>query len=198
MKKFSAVLCGIFAASFIFAEVQQFNVHYEPVTASSSFDVAFIQYDCMKETSVRRTGGVPVAQAFTAENGLYEERFTLFEDTGSSSATRKMEYLSVVMEYAAMAAGRKLPVSAFKAFEDKDIAEGFNGDFGHTCFVTEPNSTYAGKYDYMMIDFFCKAGQGIVMRTILTNDASIFTEPTDEFVFVYHSFSFFDNQELFW
>ena len=149
MKKIISIFCVFFSFSFIFAEIQQFNVHYEPVTDASNFDVAFIQYDCMKETNVRRTGGVPVVQAFSAENGLYEERFTLFEDTGTSSTTRKMEYLSIISEYTAIAAGRHIPISAFKAFEDKDRAESFNGDFGHTCFVTEPNSTYAGKYEYI-------------------------------------------------
>jgi len=173
-----------------FAEIETFSSHYEPVTSPEEFDVTYFLHDSMKISRLRRAGGVPVTQAFTIDNGLYEERFTLFKDTGSKDNSRKMEYTQVALEYASKASGVELKASDFVPFKNTDVDEEFGGDFGHTCFVIDPPSSYAKGYKYMLIEFFCKESQGIVMRTILTDDESVFTEPADNFIFIYHSFRF--------
>ncbi|NLK46481.1 MAG: hypothetical protein GX297_07510 [Treponema sp.] len=183
------ILLAVFSFN-VFAEIENFSSNYEPVTSPEEFDVTYFLHDSMKISKLRRAGGVPVTQAFTVDNGLYEERFTLFKDTGSSEKNRKMEYTKIALEYAIKAAGQNISVSDFVPFNNKDVDEEFGADFGHTCFVINPSSSYAKGYKYMLIEFFCKESQGIVMRTILTDDETIFTEPAENFIYVYYSFKF--------
>lgn len=190
MKKILSYILLAAVSFCAFAEIETFASHYEPVTSADEFDVTYIMYDSMKISKLRRAGGVPVTQAFTIDNGLYEERFTLFKDTGSKDNSRKMEYAKVIQEYASKVSGKDLKSSDFVAFKNEDVDEEFSADFGHTCFVVDPPSSYAKGYKYMLIEFFCKESQGIVMRTILTDDETVFTEPADNFIYVYHSFRF--------
>ncbi|MBO6100581.1 MAG: hypothetical protein J6P07_04525 [Spirochaetaceae bacterium] len=190
MKKILSYILLAAVSFCAFAEIETFSSHYEPVTSAEEFDVTYFQHESMKISKLRRAGGIPVTQAFTVDNGLYEERFTLFKDTGSKDKSRKMEYAKVGLEYASKAAGRTLTASDFVPFKDADVEEEFGGDFGHTCFVVDPPSSYAKGYKYMLIEFFCKESQGIVMRTILTDDETVFTEPAENFIYTYHSFRF--------
>lgn len=199
MKKIFPILTIVFfIMTNAYAEIENFTAHYKPVASTEEFDVTYYLYDEMKVINTKKSSVMPVTQAFSIENGRYEERYTLFADTGTNDETRKMEYLMTALEYASKAAGMDLTSSRFTAFKDSDVKEEFNGDFGHTCFIVDPYSSYASGYKYMLMDFFCKAGQGFVMRTILTNDSTVFTEQSNTFTYVYHSFKFKDKEALFW
>lgn len=190
MKKILFFILTVVFSFGAYAEIETFSSHYEPVTTPEEFDVVYFLHDSMKVSKLRRAGGVPVTQAFTIDSGLYEERFTLFKDTGSSEKNRKMEYTKVALEYAEKVSGQQLTAEDFTPFKPEDVDEEFNCDFGHTCFVINPSSSYAKGYKYMLIEFFCKESQGIVMRTMLTDDETVFTEPSENFIYVYHSFRF--------
>lgn len=198
MKKYIAAIIAACCIVFIYAEITNFTVHYEKTTSERDFDIVYYLHDFMDEISVRRNNDIPTTKAFAIDNDRYEQRFTLFTDTGTGDATRKMEYIMWALQYAEKAAGFELTVEDFEAFNDEDVLEAFNADFGHTCFVIDPESTYARGYKYMLLEFFCKKGQGIVMRTMLSNDGTVFTTPDENFMYAYHSFQFKENSELFW
>lgn len=198
MKKLIAAFFAVCALAAASAEVKTYDTHYELTVSEDDFDITYYKYDFMEEIAVRRNNALPTTQAFSVDDDRYEERFTLFTDTGTNDDTRKMEYTMTALEYAEKAAGFPLEMDAFVPFADSDVADEFNADFGHTAFVVKPTSTYAQGYRYMQIDFFCKKGQGIVMRTVLTDDATVFTDPADSYFYVFHSFKFKGEDALFW
>lgn len=198
MKKTFFCILFILLSTALFAEITDFAVHYELASSPNDFDVTYFKYDFMKENTVKKASDVVTTQSFSVENNRYEERFTLFADTGTTEETIKMEYMLFALDYAERVSGKTLHASDFTAFKESDVADEFNGDFGHMCFVVKPTSTYARGYRYLLLEFFCKKNQGIVMRTILTNDKTVFTEPTNNFTFAYHAFKFKEDMQLFW
>ena len=88
---------------------------------------------------------------------------------------------------------------SLSAFNDADVKQEFNGDFGCTGFFQDPQSDYADGYKYLMVEFFYKNGQGLVMRSFLFNDIN-FLGLTEQGISVdsiwyqnYHTFEFMER-----
>jgi hypothetical protein len=73
-------------------------------------------------------------------------------------------------------------------YDEQDVADEFNGDIGVSVFIPVPPSRFGGGYEFMLLSFFCKINQGIVMQTILFDDIEF--AGTSEFDEISHSFSF--------
>lgn len=184
-----------------------FAQHYAVTQSEEEFDVAYIQYDEMTPITVspELQRIVPITQAFTVDaNGLKGQiLYSLFTDTGTLDETRSDEAALWMCMCLLNATGYTLGEIQIEEFDPADAKNEFNADFGINVFCVAPPSIWAQGYLYMNIDFFGKAGQGLVMRTMLSNDARFFgaTEQEDSFDWnapffaLYNSFLFLEKDD---
>ena len=177
--------------------------HFKITESEEEFDVIYYVYDDVMEIVEDKNEDVAVTQAFKVrvDDVEGEIKYSLFTDTGTTEATRKQEMMMWAMMCLLNASGFS-DVSALpngSNFKDADVAKEFNGDFGFTCFIMNPTSGYAGDNTYMNVEFFYKAGQGIVMRSFLSKDVRFFGVNADgsvdfdaPFYKYYHTFKFKD------
>lgn len=181
-----------------------FSQHYSVTKSEQEFDVLYVQYDEMTpfivSSDIQRY--VPVTQAFAVDaNGLKGQiLYSLFTDTGTIDATRSDEAALWMCMCLLNATGYTLGEIEIEEFDPSDAQNEFNADFGINVFCVAPPSPWAQGYLYMNIDFFGKKGQGLVMRTMLSNDARFFGVTEDgtfdysaPFFAMYHSFLFLEK-----
>lgn len=178
--------------------------HYRVTVSEEEFDVAYIQFDEMTPITIDEEiqRYVPVTQAFAIDDGGIkgQVRYSLFTDTGTLNATRTDEAALWMCMCLLNATGLTLGEIQIEEFDPNDAQEEFNADFGINVFCVGVPSPWAQGYVYMNIDFLCKKGQGIVMRTMLSNDARFFGASDDDtfdwgapFFSMYHSFLFLER-----
>lgn len=172
--------------------------------SEKEFDVIYYLTEDMKVLETKQNEDVSVTQTFAiSKNNIDAEvRYSLFTDVGEDDSDLKMQYVMQVFMCINNIAGFEVPGSAISSFKDDDVKKEFNGDFGCTAFLQDPESDYAKGYKYMMVEFFCKAKQGIVMRTFLFNDMGFIginengQLASDSIWFAnYHTFAFMEKDE---
>jgi hypothetical protein len=152
------------------------------------FDVDIYQYPYMIKIDNALSEQIDTYYDFTNSNNDYEIRYSFFRemfDVGDNIKTAFVTYMITIVNNVA---GYQLNTKQISAYQDKDVKNEFNGDFGFTVFMIDPKSDFGKGYKYIMINFFYKKGQGMVTQSLLFNDRNIIEK--SEFLEVFHSFRF--------
>jgi hypothetical protein len=152
------------------------------------FDVDIYQYPYMALIDNPPPGELDTVYAFAGGEKTFEIRYGFFTQTQKDYADIKRAFALCIIPVAFNAAGGEFDLSEIELFDDADVKEEFNGDMGATAFIQNPESGFGAGYAYMLINFFYKRNQGIVVQTILFNDIEF--AGTDQFAEVLHSFKF--------
>ncbi len=142
--------------------------------SEQEFDVIYYLTEDMKVIENKQNEDVNVTQTFSInkEKTNAEVRYSLFTDIGEDDNDLQIQFSMLVFMCINNIAGFEISENAISAFKNEDVKNEFNGDFGCTAFLQNPASDYAKDYKYMMVEFFCKEKQGVVMRVFLFNDLS--------------------------
>jgi hypothetical protein len=99
-----------------------------------------------------------------------------------------MPFSVFIMPIMLNVSGEEMNNGKVSRFNDGDVKNEFNGDFGTTVFIERPKSEFGGGYRYIMMNFFYKNNQGIVVQSILFNNMNILKNSNYDDIF--HSFKF--------
>ena len=140
--------------------------------SEKEFDVIYYLTEDIKFIDNNQNEDVNVTQTFSITRNKInaEVRYSLFTDIGEDDSDLQMQFAMLVFMCINNIAGFEVPGNSISSFNNDDVKKEFNGDFGCTAFLQDPKSDYAKGYKYMMVEFFCKEKQGVVMRTFLFND----------------------------
>jgi hypothetical protein len=158
-----------------------------PFVIGGDVDVEIFQYPHMVliDTPSDSFGTVCT---FAGRGGNYELRYGLFAQTDYNSVNIHRSFALFIIPIINSAAGFEVDLNEVELYDEQDVADEFNGDIGVSAFISCPPSKFGGGYGYMLLSFFCKINQGIVMQTILFDDIEF--AGTSEFEEISHSFSF--------
>jgi hypothetical protein len=155
------------------------------------YDIDIIQYSHMTKINNNRSQQIDTHYNFTDSGKTYELRYSLFRQTENNIQNIREIFSVFSIMIIRNIAGYEVDLSQFQFFDDNDVKNEFNGDFGIAGFILNPVSDYGNGYKYVMLEFFYKNNTGIVARTIMSKDGGIFinyeSERYDE---IYHSFKF--------
>ena len=203
MKKWLSGLCVLLlVCNCLSAEIAKSR--YKITESEKEFDITYYQTPDMKIIEPKENDDVNVTQSFVINknNTEGELRYSLFTDLGGDQKTLKLQYAMWVYMCANNISGFEVPASSFSNFNDEDVKNEFNGNFGCTAFIQNPESSYGSGYKYMMVEFFCKEGQGLVMRTYLFNTMDFVGIDGDGNISEssllfnnYHTFKFMDKDD---
>jgi len=181
MRKISILLLMAFIGVLANAEIM--NTPFIP----EEFDVDIIQYPHMLKIENPQSEQLDTYYAFTNKESSYQIRYSFFKQTVNDSPDIKTAFSMYILPIIWNIAGYE--IDKITNFNDNDVKNEFNGDFGLTCSIIDPKSDYGKGFKYMVADFFYKKNQGIVVRTILFNDLK-FYQLNKTFLEIYHSFKF--------
>ena len=140
--------------------------------SEQEFDVLYYLTEDMKILENKKNEDLNVNQTFSInKNKLNAEvRYSLFTDIGEDDSDLQMQFAMLVFMCINNIAGYEVSGNEFSSFSDEAVKNEFNGDFGCTAFLEKPDSNFSKGYQYIMVEFFCKKKQGVVMRSFLFND----------------------------
>lgn len=125
-----------------------------------------------------------------------------FADCGKDDSDLQIQYIMWIFMCINNIAGFEVPGENITSFNNEDVKNEFNGNFGCTSFIQNPISEYSKGYKYMMVEFFYKEKQGLVMRAFLFNNLDFIgmTEDglilSDSALFTnYNTFRFMEKDE---
>ena len=202
LKKTGLFIIFILVCSFLSAEI--LDSRYKITQSEEEFDVLYYLYDDMSVIENKENDDVNITQSFKISNsGIEAEiRYSLFTDCGGNEDYLMLQYAMMVFACMSNAVGYEVADDMVSAFNDSDVAQEFNGDFGCNAFFTDMKSEFAEGYNYMMVEFFGKKNQGLVMRTMLFNDLAFVGLSEDGhfnennlWLSHYHTFKFMDKDE---
>jgi len=159
-----------------------------PFAIGGDFDVEIIQYPHMILVDNPASDSFGTACTFMDSDGNYELRYSLFAQTEYNAANIHRSFALFVIPVINSAAGFEVDLNEVELYDERDVADEFNGDIGVSVFIQDPPSEYGGGYRFMLLSFFCKINQGILMQAILFDDIEF--AGTAEFLEISHSFSF--------
>jgi len=159
-----------------------------PFAIGGEFDVDIIQYPHMILVDSPESDSFGTACTFVDSGGNYELRYGLFAQTEYNAANIHRSFALFVIPIINSAAGFEVDLYEVELYDEEDVADVFNGDIGVSTFIQDPLSEYGSGYRFMLLSFFCKINQGILMQTILFDDIEFVG--TSEFLEISHSFSF--------
>jgi hypothetical protein len=150
------------------------------------FDVDIFQYPHMILIDNPKSEQLDSYYTFTDTDMSYQIRYTFFKQT-------EMDYKNIRAVYSLFILPIIWNVAGYEEirvtnFNDNDVKNEFNGDFGSTVFIQEPKSDFGEGFKYIALNFFYKTDQGIVVRSILFNDLNFIQNPY--FMEIFHSFKF--------
>ena len=152
------------------------------------FDIEIYQYPHMILIENPESQHIDTHYTFTDEEENYQLRYTFFKQTNHDEPNIRAFFSFWAMINMMNVAGHEnIRISNFN---DNDVKNDFNGDFGTTAFIQNPTSDFSDGYDFIMINFYYKNNQGIVVQSLMMNDLSITQSPV--FLEVFNSFSFID------
>jgi len=160
-----------------------------PFAIGGEFDVEVFQYPHMiliDDTPASDSFGT--ACTFIDSGGNYELRYGLFAQTEYDVANVQRSFALFIIPIINSAAGFEVDLNEVELYDEQDVADEFNGDIGVSVFIPAPPSRFGGGYEFMLLSFFYKLNQGIVMQTILFDDIEFVA--TYEFDEIVHSFCF--------
>ena len=150
------------------------------------FDVDIFQFPHMKLIENPDSEQVDTHYTFTDEKSSYQLRYTFFKQTVKDYKNIKQAYIPCIFMVIWNAAGYE--ADDITHFKDSDVKSEFNGDFGTTVFIMNPKSDFGEGFDYIMMNFFYKNNQGIVVQSILFNEPEFLMNKN--FLEIFHSFKF--------
>jgi hypothetical protein len=185
-KRMKKIVCLIVM---VLINIVAFSVIQGPAFELEEFDVDIMQYEHMIQIKNLNTEDFDTTYAFTDKNKTYQVRYGFFKQIQNDLSLQqiKMPYMMCVMPVTFNIAGFEEGLSSTN-YNDADVKKEFNGDFGTTVYIQNPKSQYGKGFKHIMLNFFCKEKQGIVVQTILFNSLD-FLEKT-EFMEIFHSFKF--------
>ncbi len=203
MKKgISFIFCTVFLLCLSSAEIMKSR--FKVTESVKEFDVMYYLTDVLKIIEVEENEDLSVTQAFEIKKDGISAKvlYSLFTDQGGDPESLDMDYAYWVFMCLNNAAGYEVPANAISMFNDSDVKKEFNGDFGCTAFLRNPQSDYADGYEFMMTEFFYKENQGLVMRSFLFNDMGFIGVdekgriPANSIWYNnYHTFSFMEKND---
>ena len=159
-----------------------------PFIVGGDFDVEVFQYPHMIMIDTPTSDSFGTACTFIDSGGNYELRYGLFAQTEYEVPNIRRSFALFIIPIINNAAGFEVDLNEVELYDDQDVADEFNGDIGVSVFIPAPPSRFGGGYEFMLLSFFCKINQGIVMQTILFDDIEFVA--TYEFDEISHSFCF--------
>lgn len=200
-KKISLMILICFIAlGNCFAIIQ--GSRFKITESEKEFDVLYFLTEDMKVIDNKQNEDINVTQTFSINKNKInaEVRYSLFTDIGEDDSDLQMQFSMLVFMCINNIAGFEVPGNAISSFKNEDVKKEFNGDFGCTAFLQDPKSDYAKDYKYMMVEFFCKEKQGVVMRVFLFNDLAFIginenghLSPDSIWFANYHTFEFMEK-----
>lgn len=174
MKKIIIMLSMVFFAVSVFAEIAA--AHFKPTVSTEEFDITVWVDEGIEILDIKNQDDAHVNYALGIGQGALrgECRFTLYADTGTTSESVRQDFFAWIVMCMQNVTGIDIRELRGGEFQDADVKNEFGGDFGMRVLTTNPKSQFAKGYKYIMVEFFCKQGQGIVMRTWLANDSAFF------------------------
>jgi hypothetical protein len=160
-----------------------------PFTIGGEFDVDIYQYPHMIMIDSPVSDAFGTVCTFVDGGGNYELRYGLFPQTEYNAANIHRSFALFIIPVINRAAGFEVDLNEVELYDGQDVADEFNGDIGVSVFISAPPSEFGGGYAFMLLSFFCKINQGIVMQTILFDDIEF--AGTGEFEDISHSFGFY-------
>lgn len=179
---------GFFAIVFFAAAAALCAEMPELPFSAEEFDVDIYQYPYMVLVENPAPAEVDTAYTFTDSNNTFELRYSFFTQTGGEAETLRRSFALFVIPLIHAAAGFEVDLNEIELYDSWDVAEEYNGDIGVSVFIPAPPSDYGAGYAFMLLSFFFKMEQGIVMQAVLFDDIEF--AGTDEFAEVSHSFRF--------
>jgi len=159
-----------------------------PFAIGGEFDVEIIQYPHMILVDTPASDSFGTVCTFLDSGGNYELRYSLFAQTEHNAANIHRSFALFVIPIIYSAAGFEVDLNEVELYDEQDVADEFNGDIGVSVFIQDPLSEYSSGYRFMLLSFFCKINQGILMQTILFDDIDFAGKA--EFLEISHSFSY--------
>jgi hypothetical protein len=159
-----------------------------PFAIGGEFDVDIIQYPHMILIDNPAPDSFGTACTFADSGGNYELRYSLFAQTESDAANIHRSFALFIIPIINTAAGFEVDLNEVELYDEQDVADEFNGDIGVSVFIQAPLSGYGSGHQFMLLSFFCKINQGIVMQVIFFDDIEF--AGTSEFLQISHSFKF--------
>jgi hypothetical protein len=155
---------------------------------SAEFPVVIYQFPCMLPAENIIADNIGTMYTFTDRDGSFELRYTFFSQTRKGVENIYRAFALFVIPIIHAAAGFEVDLDEVELYDDQDVFEEYNGNIGVSVFIPSPASDYGGGYAFMLLSFYCKIDQGIVMQTVLFDDIEF--AGTNEFAEVSHSFRF--------
>jgi len=159
-----------------------------PFAIGEEFDVDIIQYPHMVLVDNPASDSFGTVCTFVDSGGNYEMRYSLFAQTEYDVENIHRSFALFIIPLINAAAGFEVDLNEVELYSEQDVADEFNGDIGVSVFIQAPPSEYGGGYQFMLLSFFCKINQGIVMQTILFDDIQF--AGTNDFFEISYSFRF--------
>ena len=142
----------------------------DPVFVPGEIDADISQYPYMILMDKSAYKDTDTVYAFTNQNNDFELRYAFYVQTDTEVENIRRTFALFVIPLINNAAGYEVDLNEIELYDDKDVAKEYNGDIGVSAFIPDPPPEYSGGYAYMLVSFFYKMNQGIVMQTILFND----------------------------
>jgi hypothetical protein len=159
-----------------------------PFAIGGEFDVEIIQYPHMILVDNPESDSFGTACVFFDSGGNYELRYSLFAQTEYNVVNIQRSFAQYIIPVIYSAAGFEVDLNEVELYDEQDVADEFNGDIGVSVFIQDPPSEYGSGYQFMLLSFYYKINQGILMQAILFDDIEF--AGTSEFLEISHSFSF--------
>jgi len=154
---------------------------------AEEFDVDILKYTHMLLIDNPSSKQLDTYYTFTNKRKNYQIRYTFFKQTEMNYQNIRMAYSFFILPIIINIAGYE-EVGIPNNFNDDNVKNEFNGDFGNTITIKNPKSDFGKGYKYIMLNFYYKINQGIVVQSILFNDLSFLK--SKDLLEIYHSFKF--------
>ena len=152
------------------------------------FDIEIIQHQHMLSIPNKEFSEIDVDYTFTDSKKTYQLRYSLFKQIENTDEDIMMPYSMFILPLMLNISGNESSIRSTQRFNDADVKNDFNGDFGTTVYIERPRSEFGGGYRYLILNFYCKKNQGIVVQSILFNNMNIMKN--ENFVEIFNSFKF--------
>ena len=182
MKKMSFVFLFAFMSVFVMAEIA--GIPFAP----EEFDVDIFQYPHMLLIDNPQSEQLDTYYTFTNSDLNYQIRYSFFKQTEMNYQNIRLAFGFFVFPVIWNVAGYE--EMGISNFNDGDVENEFYGDFGSTTFIQNPKSDFGDGYKFILMNFYYKINQGIVVQSILFNDLGFIQN--EDFMDIFHSFRFHD------
>jgi hypothetical protein len=184
MKKLFIIILILFVCGSVTAAIMG------SLFSPQSFDVDIIQHPHMVLLDNQKYPEMKVDYTFTDEKKTYQLRYSLFKQIENTDQDVRMLFSVYILPIMLNISGNEMNNGNITRFDDDDVKNEFNGDFGTAVSIERPQSEFGKGYRYIMMNIYCKKNQGIVAQSILFNNTNILKNR--QFDEVFHSFKFKD------